>query len=137
MKNMNRRFGRYGPKATIALIYAAMLAGCTVSALPERTTPRETLYIGWVRFAGEFILYPDSASFEAAQTMKCVSGALPPEQQKEAAAQFSGKRVRVRARTVPWSSLPPDAVSLSNEGSPITNWCGDRNVLFATEMTLD
>jgi hypothetical protein len=132
MKTSNRAV-----RVCCALICASVLTACQTSPLPEKTSGRETAYVGWVRFAGEFFLYPDSASFDAAQTMKCVSGALPVEKQKEAAARFSGKRVIVRARLVPWSSLPPEAVSLNHEGSPITNWCGDKNVLFASEMKED
>ncbi len=132
MKTSNRAV-----RACCALIGASFLTACRVAPLPEKENGRETAYIGWVRFAGEFMLYPDSASLEAAQTMKCVSGALPPGKQKEAAERFAGKRVRVRARTVPWASLPPDAVTMNHEGTPITNWCGDRNVLFASEMKED
>jgi hypothetical protein len=37
---------------------------------------------------------------------------------------------------VTWSLPNPDAFTMNNDGSPITNWCGDRVVLFASEMTL-
>jgi hypothetical protein len=131
-------------KATLRLIaltlaLTTILEGCSSNKPvpdPNRPTTRETVYIGWVRFAGEFMLYPDTTTFEAAQTMHCVSGALPPEKQKDA-ERLSGQRVQVRARPVEWSSLPEDALSLDNAGSPITNWCGDRVVLFASDMRLD
>ena len=61
---------------------------------------------------------------------------MPLQQQQEAASQFSGKRVLVRAKSVPWSP-PSEAYSMSHEGSQITNWCGGKAVLLAVEMTLD
>src|SRR5262249_41627028 len=114
-----------------------VLSGCAASAKKENEGERERLYVGWVRFAGEFALYADAGAFANSATSHCVSGALPPELQKQAATEFTGKRVRVRARPVPWSTLPANAFTMNNQGSPITNWCGDRVVLFASEMKLD
>jgi hypothetical protein len=45
--------------------------------------------------------------------------------------------VRVTARAVPWSLPNPETFTLNNAGSPITNWCGDRVVLFASQRVLD
>lgn len=59
------------------------------------------------------------------------------DKQKEAAAELNGKRVIVRARAVPWALPDANALTLSNDGSPITNWCGGKVVLFATQMILD
>lgn len=122
--------------AACSVLSFTVLSGCATPAKSARTSERERLYVGWVRFAGEFSLYADASSFADSATSHCVSGALPPEKQKEAAAQFNGKRVAVRARTVPWSNLPADALTMSNAGSPITNWCGDKVVLFASDMKL-
>jgi hypothetical protein len=135
MKLWNRLFGRRSALIGVAVSVIATLGGCAPGA--QRGETRERVYAGWVRFAGEFALYSDPSAFADSQTAHCLSGALPPDKQKEAAAQFSGKRVRVWARPVPWSLPDPDQLTLNNAGSPITNWCGDRVVLFASEMVLD
>ncbi|HEU4625477.1 MAG TPA: hypothetical protein VFS52_11970 [Steroidobacteraceae bacterium] len=121
--------------AGIALGCSTLLAGCVSTSAPHASA-RPRVYVGWVRFAGEFSLYSDPAAFAESQTTHCVSGALPPDKQKEAAAKLSGKRVRVVAVPVTWSLPDPETFTMSNAGSPITNWCGDKIVLFASEMTL-
>jgi hypothetical protein len=120
--------------AGVVLGCAILLAGCASTSGHSSARPR--VYVGWVRFAGEFSLYSDPSAFADSQTTHCVSGALPPDKQKEAAAKLSGKRVRVVAVPVTWSLPNPETFTMNNEGSPITNWCGDRVVLFASEMTL-
>ena len=130
MKSCTRRFRAL---AGIALSCGVLLAGCASTGGHASARPR--VYVGWVRFAGEFSLYSDASAFADSQTTHCVSGALPPEKQKEA-AKLSGKRVRVVAIPVKWSLPNPDSFTMSNAGSPITNWCGDPVVLFASEMTL-
>jgi hypothetical protein len=124
---------RVGALAAIVLSCGAFLASC---ASMGNGANRPRVYVGWVRFAGEFSLYSDPSSFADSQTSHCVSGALPPDKQKEAAAKLSGKRVRVVAVPVKWALPNPDSFTMSNAGSPITNWCGDPVVLFASEMTL-
>jgi hypothetical protein len=119
--------------AGMVLSCGVLLAGC--ASTNQHVSARPRVYVGWVRFAGEFSLYSDPSSFADSQTTHCVSGALPPDKQKEA-AKLSGKRVRVVAVPVKWSLPNPDTFTMNNEGSPITNWCGDRVVLFASEMTL-
>jgi hypothetical protein len=134
MKTLSKQSGvRLG----LALGLIAVLAGCTTAGAAKPASERGLLYRGWVRFAGEFALYADPSAFADSQTGKCVSGALPPEKQQEAAANFDGKRVIVRARAVPWSLPDAEALTMSNQGSPITNWCGGKEVLLASEMTLD
>lgn len=91
-------------------------------------------YVGWVRFVGEFALYDDWSAYENSRHAHCISGALPLEQQRRVAREFEGRRVRVTAVRVAWFLPDPLAVSLNNDGSPITNWCGGKYVLFATEM---
>lgn len=129
---------RSGASAALigALLALTVLSGCAASA-KGGDAERERVYVGWVRFASEFALYADPTAFANSASSHCVSGALPPELQRQAAAEFSGQRVRVRARAVPWSELPADALTMNNKGSPITNWCGDRVVLFASEMKID
>ena len=137
MKMWNRPPGERRVLLGLAVSVVVTLGGCAKPATTQRTETRERTYAGWVRFAGEFALYSDPSAFADSQTNHCVSGALPAELQKQAATQFSGKRVRVTARPVPWSLPNPDTFTLDNAGSPITNWCGDRVVLFASKMVLD
>jgi len=59
---------------------------------------------------------------------------LPLNKQRVAEKEMNGRRVRVTGVRVPWSLPDPLAVSLNNDGSPITNWCGGKFVLFATDM---
>jgi hypothetical protein len=136
MKTWNRPFGRRSAPIGIAVSVIATLGGCAMAG-PQGAGEREHVYAGWVRFAGEFALYSDPSAFADSQTAHCLSGALPADKQKEAASKFSGKRVRVTARAVPWSLPNPETFTLNNAGSPITNWCGDRVVLFASQMVLD
>jgi hypothetical protein len=129
-------------RALLALAFGllAVLGGCASpgpGSAAARDKPQGRLYAGWVRFAGEFALYADASAFADSRTSHCLSGALPPDKQKEAAAKLSGKRVVVRAKVVPWSLPDPKQLTMSNEGSPITNWCGGKEVLLATEMILD
>jgi hypothetical protein len=131
-----RHMTQNGASVALALGLLAMLSGCASPGTAENTQPQGGLYAGWVRFAGEFALYADASAFADSRTTHCLSGALPPGKQKEAAAKFSGKRVVVRAKVVPWSLPDPQQLTLSNEGSPITNWCGGKEVLFASEMKL-
>jgi hypothetical protein len=131
MTTLQRRHGRAGVLISIALSLC-VAGGCATQQGSEKYPH---VYTGWVRFAGEFMLYPDAKSFAAGQPLRCVSGALPLEKQKEAAAQFSGKRVLVRGKAVPWS--PGDGYSVNHEGSLITNWCGARTVLLAVDMKVD
>jgi hypothetical protein len=130
MRNWKQRFGAV---LGMAVSCSVLLGGCASTGADSK---RPRVYVGWVRFAGEFSLYSDASAFADSQTSHCVSGALPPEQQKEAAAKLNGKRVRVVARPVAWVLPNPDTFTLNNNGSPITNWCGDRVVLFASEMKL-
>ena len=133
MKYLQRGWGRIGAVISIVLSFCAASAGC---ATRQSSEAYPHVYTGYVRFAGEFMLYPDAKSFASGQTLRCVSGALPLEKQKEAASQLSGKRVLVRAKSVAWAP-PGESYSVNHEGSQITNWCGGRKVLLALEMKVD
>ena len=136
MNALNRRSARCAVLTLFLIPVLCGLSGCPSPAANTRIDTRVRLYSGWVRFAGEFYLYADAKAFAEATNSHCVSGALPPDKQQDAASQFNGKRVRVFAKLVPWS-LQGDAFTMNNQGSPITNWCGDKNVLFATQIVLD
>jgi hypothetical protein len=127
---MKRSFTQRAVLAGAVCGLVAVLAGCASLA------PRERLYTGWVRFTGEFVLYSNASAFADSRTSHCLSGALSPAKQKDAAARFNGKRVIVRARPVRWALPDPQALMMNNQGTPITNWCGRDEVLFATEMKL-
>src|SRR5215216_7239190 len=129
--------GRGGNRLLAGAGFGAIvvLCGC-VSKVADRVDEAESVgtYVGWVRFIGEFVLYDDRSAFENSRMEHCVSGALPLDRQNEAAEKFDGKRVRVKAKPVPWSLPHPLAISLNHEGSPITNWCGGEYILFAIDM---
>lgn len=109
--------------------------GCVSQATNEvRSQESRESYIGWVRFVGEFALYDNQAAFERSEREHCISGALPLDKQRLAAKEMNGRRVKVTGVRVPWSLPDPLAISLNNDGSPITNWCGEEFVLFATDM---
>ena len=132
MKAVNLKSGHM-----VALAAIVALCGCASQSASTHVKESEGggSYVGWVRFVGEFVLYDDRSAFADSRREHCVSGALPLDKQREAAKKFNGKRVRVKAKPVPWSLPDPLAVSLNHEGSPITNWCGGKYILFATDMT--
>src|SRR5262249_31064847 len=137
-RTKTRHMTQNGASGAWVLGLLSLLGGCAAVEKTARTDrPQGHLYVGWVRFSGEFTLYGNESAFAESRTSHCLSGALPPDKQKEAAAQFSGKRVVVRARVVPWSLPDPQQLTMNNQGSPITNWCGGKEVLFASEMKLD
>jgi hypothetical protein len=124
-------------KRVVPAILAAVLVsgGCAGEGGSRRDQAHATQsYVGWVRFVGEFALYDDRSAYESSRHARCISGALPLEQQRKAAYEFEGRRVRVTAVRVAWFLPDPLSVSLNNDGSPITNWCEGKYVLFATEM---
>jgi hypothetical protein len=121
----------------LALAPTLILSGCKSWALNhEIGRGSAESYVGWVRFVGEFVLYDDQSAFESFGKNHCMSGALPLEKQR-LASRFSGTRVKVTGVRVRWSLPDPSAVSLNNDGSPITNWCGGEFVLFARDMVPD
>jgi hypothetical protein len=125
-----------GEMKTVAISIVLGLCAVSSGCATRQSAPQYPhVFTGYVRFAGEFMLYPDAKSFAAGQPLRCVSGALPLEKQKEAMSEFSGKRVLIRAKAVPWS--PGEGYSVNHEGSQITNWCGARTVLLAVEMKVD
>jgi hypothetical protein len=122
-------------KVGLALFASVALGSCAGGA--PRDPDRVDQYVGWVRFVGEFALYSDYGAFENSDRDACVSGSLPLEMQRSAAAALDGKRVRIIAKRVPWVLPGPLAMSLNHQGSPITNWCGKEYVLFATQIIAD
>ena len=118
----------------VVALTLAVACGCAYRAKqPLGVRPVES-HVGWVRFVGEFVLYDDKSAFEGARRDHCISGALPLEKQQVAAKKMDGRRVKVTGVRITWSLPDPLAVSLNNDGSPITNWCGGNFILFATDM---
>lgn len=113
------------------------ICSCAYQAANHSRQESDDQYVGWVRFVGEFVLYTDRVAFEDSRRQDCVSGALPLGKQRDAARKLDGKKVKVVAQRVPWVLPGPLAISLNNDGSPITNWCGGDYVLFATEMVAE
>jgi hypothetical protein len=129
----------YSRSFTLVLWGIAIIGGCVnrqTIAPADHAPAAEKTYIGWVRFTGEFNLYDDHTSFLNSSRSHCISGALPLDAQRTARQTLDGQRVRVTARSVTWSLPGSLAVSMNNEGAPITNWCLGDQVLFATAMQL-
>lgn len=116
------------------LLSACAYRGPSSEAL---TAGSDGVYVGWVRFVGEFVLYDDREAFLERRRDHCVSGALPFNEHRVAARTFDGKRVRVTGVAVEWSLPDPMALSLNHKGSPIANWCAGSTVIFGTEMKLE
>ena len=99
---------------------------------PSQTSTKE--YVGWVKFRGEFLLYPDKKAAENGVGRGCLSGTLPLQLELDAAKKYDGTRVKVIAQPILWRLPSPLALSLNHEGAPVTNWCHGDTVLFAKDM---
>ena len=107
----------------------------TAASAQDRPAP-PTTFEGWINFSGEEFQLVDSQNrYRAGQTRPCISGALPRDEQRAAAATMGRQKVRVTGASVPWSQdLPGDR--LDHEGSNIRNECGGDFVILGTDIAV-
>ena len=116
------------------VVVAALLNGCSAMNVITNTTDNEESWEGYIGFRGEFQLYDSSTSFLTRDESRCISGALPLAQHRDAASRLIGSHVSVIGERVNWS-LRPEDLALIHDGSPVVNRCGGEFVIFARTIT--
>ena len=122
-----------------ALLIAAVLAAGAVSAPVTAEAPEPgaaTTFEGWINFSGEeFQLIDSENRYVSGLRRPCVSGALPRDEQRMAAATIGRQKVRVTGTAQAWSDdLPGDR--LDYEGSNIRNECDGAFVILGTDIAV-
>ena len=120
------------------MILAALSLIVAVPAIaevqPAPTPP--TTFEGWVNFSGEeFQLIESENRYVAGTRRPCVSGALPRDEQRMAAATIGRQKVRVTGTAMEWSDdLPGDRYDY--EGSNIRNECDGAFVILGSDIAV-
>lgn len=120
----------------IVVATAAALSACasTTTLTNPNLDTNASEFTGWVRVAnGEFQLYQAQRDLRMPPSaLRCVSGALPFNQQN-AAQDLGGSKVVFTGRAVPWSES--DGVqTMLHEGARITNQCRGDYVIKAQSV---
>ncbi len=118
-------------KGLVGLLTLWLTAGCA-SAGPS-VAPVER-FEEWIRFYGEFELFPSQLEMQRDKNNTCVSGTLPLQEELSAMHRFQLAHVAVYGRKVPWPLLPPGITGLENGGSRVTNLCHGKYVIFASKI---
>ena len=119
------------------MILAALALSLAVPAIAEvQPAPTPTTFEGWITFSGEeFQLVENQNSYVAGRSRPCVSGALPRDEQRTAAATIGRQKVRVTGTALEWSdNLPGDRYD--HEGSNIRNECDGVFVILGTDIAV-
>ena len=118
-------------------ILAALALSLAVPAIAEvQPAPTPTTFEGWINFSGEeFQLVENQNSYVAGRSRPCVSGALPRDEQRTAAATIGRQKVRVTGTALEWSDdLPGDRYD--HDGSNIRNECDGAFVILGTDIAV-
>jgi hypothetical protein len=94
---------------------------------------------GWVRLAGEFILYSDIESMnQRLRFPHCISGVFNDQYDRKNLAEYNGHFVTVTGTLFKYSDLPDEdrpAIPRKMLGdSVVPNWCFGPNVLLIKSM---
>ena len=118
-------------KIILAALALSLAAPSTAEAPSDVTT-----FEGWINFSGEeFQLVESQNRYRAGQTRPCVSGALPRDEQRTAAATIGRQKVRITGTRVAWSDgLPGNR--LDHQGSNIRNECGGAFVILGADIAV-
>ena len=117
----------------IAAAFALSLFAAAPAAELEAPQP-PTAFEGWINFSGdEFQLVERENQYVAGRERPCVSGALPRDEQRTAAATIGRQKVRVTGTAVAWAD---DLLGhrLDHEGSNIRNECGADFVILGSDI---
>ena len=116
----------------MSLIAAAFALSLTAASAADPTPP--TTFEGWISFSGEeFQLVDRENQYVSGRQRPCVSGALPRDEQRTAAATIGRQKVRITGTSVAWSRDLPGH-RLDHEGSNIRNECGADFVILGTDI---
>ncbi|OYX56657.1 MAG: hypothetical protein B7Y86_07705 [Brevundimonas subvibrioides] len=117
-----------------ALALSLIVAAPAVAEVQPAPTP--TVFEGWINFSGEeFQLIESENRYVAGTRRPCVSGALPRDEQRMAAATIGRQKVRVTGTAMEWSDdLPGDRYDY--EGSNIRNECDGAFVILGTDIAV-
>ncbi len=119
------------------MILAALSLIVAVPAIAEvQPAPTLTAFEGWINFSGEeFQLIESENRYVAGTRRPCVSGALPRDEQRMAAATIGRQKVRVTGTAMEWSDdLPGDRYDY--EGSSIRNECDGAFVILGSDIAV-
>lgn len=114
------------------------LVGCTHVALE----PTETTVRGYLRYAGEFMIFssPNPPPDDLTNRPRCLSG-VPAGDLRVDLKQFDGKLVFVKGRIVPYKSLPDEGGVRGAilprkiaDGAIVANYCRSLDVLIASSI---
>lgn len=119
---------------TILAALALSLAAPVAAEVQPALTP--TTFEGWINFSGEeFQLIESENRYVAGTRRPCVSGALPRDEQRMAAATIGRQKVRVTGTVLEWSDdLPGDRYD--HEGSNIRNECDGAFVILGSDIAV-
>lgn len=127
--------GRFlGKPRVIAVLILSLLAACADGKGSGLVDAKPNVFIGWVRFTGEFMLYETRDAMEEGANVSCISGALPLPAQRDAMHRFNRTHVIIYGHEEPWVRYSRSQVALLNEGAPIENQCSSVFVIFATKI---
>ena len=118
-------------------ILAALALSLAVPAIAEiQPAPTPIAFEGWINFSGEeFQLIESENRYVAGTRRPCVSGGLPRDEQRMAAATIGRQKVRVTGTALAWSDdLPGDRYDY--EGSNIRNECDGGFVILGTDIAV-
>lgn len=117
-----------------ALALSLIVAAPAVAEVQPAPTP--AVFEGWINFSGEeFQLIESENRYVAGTRRPCVSGALPRDEQRMAAATIGRQKVRVTGTAMEWSDdLPGDRYDY--EGSSIRNECDGAFVILGSDIAV-
>jgi len=121
---------------TILTALALSLIVAAPAVAEVQPAPSPTTFEGWINFSGEeFQLIESENRYVAGTRRPCVSGSLPRDEQRMAAATIGRQKVRVTGTAMEWSDdLPGDRYDY--EGSNIRNECDGAFVILGTDIAV-
>lgn len=118
----------------ISAIFLCMLFAACAGAVRQPVTEVDSgRWTGWASFSGEFLLFSSHEAMLRRDMTRCISGALPFNEQTSASEKYEGKRVSVTGVKVAWT-LRRDDLAIIHQGSPIENRCSGKKIIFAETM---
>ena len=120
--------------------WTTCLNSCATASFEDKVAGNGSVQLtGWVRLAGEFVVYSDAESMN--QKLKfphCISGVFSDQYDRKDLSEYNGHLVTVTGRLFKYSDLPDeDRPVLPRKmlgDSVVPNWCFGPNVLLINSM---